>query len=123
MSEKDENQTYELIRLAMDSMPAAVSVIDAAGTLVYYNRQAAKLLDRKPEYIGTDIRGHHKRKSSNDSVDHMLGEFAKGRSEPFCYEAKPYGTPIAVTLTPLFAVGQFVGCIQSIRPTGDTDSK
>ena len=62
-----ENQLGELINLAMDCMGVAVTIIDTKGTLLYYNRYSAKILDRKPEYIGTDIHSHHKKTDSNQN--------------------------------------------------------
>ena len=50
----------ELVNLAMDCLGVAVTIIDTKGTLLYYNQHSAKILDRKPEYIGTDIHSHHK---------------------------------------------------------------
>jgi hypothetical protein len=49
-----KNQLGELVNFAMDCMGAAVTIIDTNGTLLYYNQHSAKVLDRKPEYIGTD---------------------------------------------------------------------
>ena len=106
----------ELINLAMDCMGVAVTIIDAKGTLLYYNPYSAKILDRKPEYIGTDIRSHHRKAASNKKVDLMLEEFEAGRQDPFHYEAKPYGEIIFVTLSPIIKNGNFIGCVQTVRP-------
>ncbi|MCJ7684116.1 MAG: PAS domain-containing protein [Desulfobacteraceae bacterium] len=92
----------KLISLAMECMGVAITIIDTNGTLLYYNKQAAKILDRKPEYIGKDVHSHHKMATSNKKVDLMLQDFQKGRTEPFNYEAKPYGKTILVTLSPNF---------------------
>jgi hypothetical protein len=35
-------------------MGVAVTIIDTKGTLLYYNKQAAKILDRKPEQLPTE---------------------------------------------------------------------
>jgi hypothetical protein len=78
-----KNQLGEIANLALDCMGVAVSIIDKKGELLYDNRQSAKLLDRKPEYIGTDIHSHHKNAKSNRKMDRMLREFEKGRQEPF----------------------------------------
>jgi sensor histidine kinase regulating citrate/malate metabolism len=110
----------ELISLAMDCMGAAVSIIDTNGTLLYYNEESARILDRKPEYIGNDIRSHHKKSKTNKTFDKMLQEFSEGRTEPFHYEAKPYGEIILVTLTPIIKDGQFVGGVQSVRLKNET---
>jgi DUF438 domain-containing protein len=112
---KRETQLGELINLAMDCMGVAVTIIDAKGTLLYYNRHSAKILDRKPEYIGTDIHSHHKQTDSNQKLDRMLKNFEEGRSDPFYYEAKPYGKKICVTLSPIIKNAKFVGCVQTVR--------
>jgi DUF438 domain-containing protein len=92
----------------------AVTIIDIEGRLLYYNQRAEKILDRKPEYIGVDLRSHHKKNSSNIKFDQMIREFEQGRTKPFHYEAKPYGKVILVTLSPILIDGQFTGCVQSV---------
>ena len=67
-----KNQLGELVNLAMDRMGVAVTIIDTKGTLLYYNQHSAKILDRKPEYIGTDIYSHHKKTDSSKKVDLMI---------------------------------------------------
>jgi len=112
---EQENQLGELIHLAMDCMGVAVTIIDPKGTLLYYNPHSTKILDRKPEYIGTDIHSHHKKADSNPKVNRMLKRFAEGRKDPFHYEAKPYGKTIRVTLSPITKNDKFVGCVQTVR--------
>ncbi|MGD8882051.1 MAG: PAS domain-containing protein [Desulfobacterales bacterium] len=96
-------------------MGVAVTIIDAKGTLLYYNRYAAEILDRKPEYIGTDVHSHHKKTDSNPKLDRMLKNFEEGRTDPFHYDAKPYGKTILVTLSPIVKNDRFVGCVQTAR--------
>ena len=110
-----ENQSGELIHLAMDCMGVAASIIDPKGKLLYYNEESAKILDRKPEYMGTDIHSHHKKKDSNQKLDLMLKNFKEGRKDPFHYEAKPYGKTILVTLAPIIKNDRFIGCVQTVR--------
>ena len=110
-----ENQLRELVYLAMDCMGVAATIIDTKGTLLYYNQYSAKLLDRKPEYIGTDIHSHHKKADSNIKLDLMLKKFKEGRKDPYHYEAKPYGEIIRVTLSPIIKNGEFIGCVQTVR--------
>jgi len=112
----EKDGTGELFKHAVDSMDVAVTIIDRKGSLLYYNQHSTTLLDRKTEYIGTDIHSHHKKLSSNKKLDLMLKEFKNGRKEPFHYEAKPYGKSIVVTLSPIIKNGDFIGCVQIVRP-------
>jgi sensor histidine kinase regulating citrate/malate metabolism len=123
MAQKQDKRLKELISLAMQCMGVAVSIIDMKGNLLYYNKQAAKILDRKPEYIGKDVHSHHKKANSNKNLDLMLKDFHKGRMEPFHYEAKPYGKTILVTLSPILEDGKSIGCIQCVQLKEDIDSK
>ena len=66
-NERDK-QLRELVNLAMDCMGVAVTIIDAKGTLLHYNQHSAKILDRKPEYIGPDIHSHHKQAKSQFNI-------------------------------------------------------
>ena len=120
---KDERNLEHLIKLAMECMGVATTIIDTEGTLLYYNRQATEILDRKPEYIGEDIHSHHKKEASNRKLDTMLQDFKKGRTEPFHYQAKPYGKIILVTLSPILENGKFFGCVQSVQLKEDIESK
>lgn len=108
------NQLSELMQFALDCLDLAVSIIDADGTLLFYNRHSAKILNRKPEYIGTDIHAHHQ-KPANEKLDRMLRDFKNGRTEPVHYEARPYGKVISVTLTPLIKASKLLGCVQTVR--------
>ena len=109
----------ELVNLAVDCMGVAVTIIDTRGTLLYYNKQSAMILDRKPEYIGTDIHSHHKKANSNQKLDLMLNEFERGRKAPFYYKANPYGKIIFVALSPIINEGKFIGCVQTVRLNPD----
>ena len=114
MTKEKEMQT--LIAAAMDCLGVAVTIIDPEGTLLYYNLRAAEILDRKPEYIDKDIFAYHGRATSNEKIISMLQAFKGGRTEPFHYDARPYGKPIRVTVAPIFDGGRFVGCAQSVIP-------
>ena len=103
-----------MILQAVAQMGVAVTIIDTRGRLLYYNRHSEKILDRKPEYIGQDLRTHHKKAASNEKFDAMMLAFEQGRTEPFRYEAIPYEKIILVTLSPIHVDGQFIGCVQSV---------
>ncbi|MHB9072121.1 MAG: PAS domain-containing protein [Desulfobaccales bacterium] len=115
----------ELVVLSMDCLEVGVTIFDPQGTLLYYNSYATKVLDRKPEYIGTDIHRHHKKPGTNQKFDLMLQKFSEGRTEPFYYEAQPYGQIILVKVAPMRKSGKFVGCAhfvclkETIRPQSE----
>ena len=115
------NPLIEMAYLALDNLDLAVSIIDADGTLLYYNRHSTKILNRKPDYIGTDIHTHHQ-PPANEKLDRMLRDFKNGRTEPAHYEARPYGKVISVTLIPLIKEGEFIGCVQTVRLKIETET-
>ena len=102
------------IPLIIDKIPVAITVIDLGGHILFYNDYSSQVLDRKPEYLGTDIRDCHQKPETNARIDTMLNEFKAGRREAFYYEAFRYGKNIAVTLSPFELDGQLIGCIQSV---------
>ena len=102
------------IPLILDKIPVAVTIIDLEGIILLYNEYSSQILDRKPEYLGTDIRNCHQKPETNARIDTMLNEFKAGRLEEFYYEAFRYGKNIAVTLSPFKVDGQLIGCIQSV---------
>jgi transcriptional regulator with PAS, ATPase and Fis domain len=110
----------DLIALAMDCLDVSVTIIDPQGTMLYYNRYAAEILDRQPEYLGSNIRLHHKKATTNAKLEAMLLEFESGRTDPFKYESQPYEKVIQVTLTPIRKNGQFIGCVQAVRLKAET---
>ena len=115
----NDKQQYPLEQFkthALDCMGVAATIIDPNGILLYYNQCAEKILDRKPEYIGTDIHTHHKKKESNQQVELMLKEFGAGRKDPFTYKAKPYGKTLFVTVSPIIKDDKFIGCVQTVIP-------
>ena len=120
---KQEAELRELINLAMESMSVAISIIDTKGILLYYNKHAAEILDRKPEYIGQNIYSHHKKSSSSKKLESMIQEFQNGRVEPFHYRARPYGNTILVTLSPVLKNGKLIGCVQSVKLKEEIESQ
>ncbi|WP_207757793.1 hypothetical protein, partial [Nonomuraea cypriaca] len=72
-------------------------------------------LDRMPEYIGNDVRKHHRRAVTNPRFDAMLRLFEEGRVEPVHYVARPYGKiTILVTVSPIRVNGELVGFSQIV---------
>ena len=92
-----------------------VTILDREGRLMFYNQWAANKLDRKPEYIGKNVRGHHRRKITNPRFNAMLKLFEEGRTDPVYYVARPYGgITILVTVSPIKVDGELVGYSQII---------
>jgi DUF438 domain-containing protein len=106
--------------LILDQLPAAVTVIDLEGRMLYYNENASQFIDRKPEYLRLDVRECHKLASSKKRIDEMIGEFKSGNREPVTYIAKHYDEPLSVTLVPFIVSGKLAGCIQHVVKTGST---
>ncbi len=102
------------IPLIVDMIPVAITIIDLEGHILFYNDYSRQVLDRKPEYLGSDIRDCHQKPETNARIDTMLDEFKAGRREAFYYEAFRYGKNIAVTLLPFEVDGEVIGCIQSV---------
>ena len=79
----------ELISCAMDCLGVAVTIIDPKGIILYYNSQAAKILDRKPEYIGCEVYNYHKKPESNDKIKSMIHDFKNSLFSPLMAMDQP----------------------------------
>jgi len=73
---EDENCSNPIIRAAGEFIAIWTVIPD-------YNGYSSRMLNRKPEYIGRDIRDCHEKAASIEKIDHMLAEFKKGRREEF----------------------------------------
>ena len=99
----------------LEQAGVGVTILDRHGTVMYYNKWASEHLDRKPEYIGNDVRKRHRRAVTNPRFDAMLRLFEEGRVEPVRYVARPYGkTTILVTVSPIRVNGELVGFSQIV---------
>lgn len=99
----------------LEQAGVGVTLLDKEGRCVYYNQWAADRLDRKPNYIGNDVRPLHRRAITNPRFNAMLDLFVKGRNEPVRYVARPYGkTTILVTVSPIRIDGELVGFSQIV---------
>ncbi|SDK39161.1 PAS domain-containing protein [Nonomuraea maritima] len=99
----------------LEQVGVGVTILDRHGALMYYNKWASEHLDRKPEYIGDDVRKRHRRAVTNPRFDAMLRLFEEGHVEPVRYVARPYGgITILVTVSPIRIDGELVGFSQLI---------
>ena len=109
---KDFDQNW--LPLFLDKIPVGVTLVDLDGRILYYNEYCSEKFNRKPEWLGRDIRVCHQKQASNDRIDQMLEAFKNGLKEAFRYDANPYGDPIAVSFSPLEVDGKLVGCVHSV---------
>ncbi|UCD31283.1 MAG: PAS domain-containing protein [Desulfobacterales bacterium] len=110
-----ENDTLSTTQLAMviEKIPVGITVIDLKGHVLYYNEYCSKFVDRKPEYIGQDIRICHKKPESIVKIDRILTDIKEGKTRAFYYETVRSGKKLVVTISPYEANGQLIGFIQS----------
>jgi DUF438 domain-containing protein len=100
--------------IILDALPVAVTITDLEGCILYFNKYSEQILDRKPEYLGRDIRRCHNETDSISKIDNILAEFKSDGCPEFYYEASREGTDFAVTVRPLKKEGQVLGCIHSV---------
>ncbi len=113
-----KSDAFDLVRLtkSIDSLPLAITILDPKGRMLYYNEYSTRFLDRRPEYLGEDIRNCHRQDSSRAKIDRMLGDFADGRREPFTYRIERSAKRYRVILSPVEEEGSFSMCIQTVVP-------
>ena len=96
-----------------DQLPVGITVLDLECRILYYNATSARYVDRKPEYLGRDLRDCHKKRASVDRIDRMFADLRTGRRESVYYEAERNGRVLAVTVVPYRIGGEIAGFIQS----------
>jgi PAS domain S-box-containing protein len=101
-------------RSVLDQIPVGITVTDLEGKIRYYNDYSAQIVDRKPEYIGMDIRSCHKKPESIIKIDTILSEMKEGRREIYCYESKRKDKDLSITISPYEQLGKLIGFIHSI---------
>ena len=104
-------------QLLMDQMAVALTVLDLNGAIVYYNEHAAKTLDRKPSYLGRDIRGFHK-PASNKRVEMILEAYAQGETREFAWQLERMGKTFAVRVAPLILEDKPAGLVHTVMILG-----
>jgi PAS domain S-box-containing protein len=102
------------LRSVLDQVPVGITVTDIDGRILYYNEYCAQIVDRKPEYIGTDIRSCHKKPESIAKIDTILSEIREGKRKDYCYESKRKDKILCVTISSYKCSSKLIGFIQSI---------
>lgn len=95
----------------LDHVPAGITLVDLEGRLIYYNFEASRILDRRPEYLGKDVRWCHKKTDSMERITEMISAFKSGRKDPFHWEIERYGRRLIVRFSPLYRGERLVGCV------------
>jgi DUF438 domain-containing protein len=98
---------------ALDKVPVGITIIDTTGHILYFNAYCTRFVDRKPEYIGRDIRDCHKEAQSIARIDAMLKTLNEGREAEIHYTNGRGPNELAVTVAPFEIEGERIGYIQS----------
>lgn len=101
----------------LDQLPVAVTVLDRGGIIKYYNEHAPKILDRKPEYLGRDIREFHQ-PASNAKTDRIFAAYAQGGREEYCWRLKRGDQEFMVRVRPWLRGGQWAGLVHTVMLLG-----
>jgi DUF438 domain-containing protein len=96
----------------LNAFAVAVTIVDPVGIILFYNEYASRILDRRPEHLGRDVRECHKRLESVQKIDSMLLEFRQGRKEPFSYISMRNGSKLLVSFSPFVVAGELIGVLQ-----------
>ena len=110
----DNNTSLNTDQLAnvLGKVPAGITVIDLQGRMLYYNAFCSRFVDRKPEYIGKDIRNCHQKPASIQIIERLLSDLKKGKRKDYYYETERGGYKLGVTVAPFEVDGQQIGFIQ-----------
>ncbi len=103
-------------------MPVGLTLLDLEGRILYYNAYAAKVADRKPEYLGRDVRELHQ-PQSNDKIELILNEYKKGGKNEHHWQVIRDGLTVGVRVAPLVVGGRNVGLIHTIQVQGQSQDQ
>ena len=111
--------TQEIIpvRELLDQAPVAVTALDRQGNIVFFNQYATNIVDRKPEYLGRDIREFHQ-PASNDKVDAILRAYAQGGREEHSWRLKRGDKEFMVRVRPWLKHGKWAGLVHAVMLLG-----
>ncbi|MGD8561151.1 MAG: PAS domain-containing protein [Desulfarculaceae bacterium] len=99
----------------LEQMPVGITVLDLKGRILFFNQYAARILDRKPEYIGQDVRSFHKQES-NRNIDEILEQYSQGTSREFSWQVQREQQTFVVRVAPLQGEASPLGLIHSVMP-------
>lgn len=105
----DEQERFQASWLAQ--MPAAVTVLDTQGRLLFYNDHAPSMLDRRPEYLGLPVQGHHRQPASVEKIEAILASYRDGGRQEHCWYFQRQGRTLVVRVAPWVVEGGLAGLI------------
>lgn len=103
----------EELAKVLEKIPVGITIIDLDGQILYYNEYCSRFIDRKPEYIGKNIRFCHQKKESVEKIDKLLDQLTRGKINEYYYESTRNGKKLGVTVSPFELNGNLIGFIQS----------
>ncbi len=101
----------------LDQMAVGLTVLDLDGAILFYNKHAAKVLDRKPSYIGRDIRDFHK-PASNQRIEMILEAYARGETQEYAWQLARDGKVFGVRVAPLMEDDRPAGLVHTVMILG-----
>ena len=72
MSFKTDSFEEKWIPSIVDRIPMAVTIFGLKGNLLYFNDTAPRIINRKPEHLGRDIRLGHQKPESVVRINGMI---------------------------------------------------
>jgi len=110
---KNTTLGIEELAIALDTVPIGITIIDLDGHILYYNEYCSRYVDRKPEYIGKNIRSCHQKKQSIKKLDKIFDQLRRGEIQEYYYESVRNEKKLGVRLSPFEIKGRSIGFIQS----------
>ena len=97
----------------LNQLPVGITVINLSGEILYYNPYCERYVDRKPEYIGRNIRSCHKKDKSIKKIERIISRIRQGEIAEYYYESLRNGKKLGVTIAPFMQGRELAGFIQS----------
>ena len=94
----------------LSQMPAALTILDQQGRLLYYSPYAPKILDRRPEYLGRDVRELHQ-PASAAKITAILEAYARGERREYTWTLERDGRLYGVRVAPWIRQDQWAGVL------------
>lgn len=101
---------------ALETMGRAavcMTVLDLEGRLLFYSHYGPRILDRRPAYLGRDVRELHQRASA-DKIGVILEAYRAGGREEYTWQLKRAGKVFTVRVSPLDLAGENRGLVHTV---------